>query len=74
MINKIIGLHFFEETLTSDRYLHFLTVVLPGVLENVMYQHAGAPAHSKRDVSAHMNRIYHMWIGNKASKEKGHIV
>lgn len=80
--NSIIGPYFYEGTLTADRYLAFLREELPGLLEdiplraryNIVYQHDGAPPHNRRDISAFLDINYKTWIGNKANRERGHIL
>jgi len=56
--NRIIDLHFIHGTLNFEKYVKFLTEVLPILLKNVLlhieqsyYQHDGCPAHSVRSVS-----------------------
>lgn len=79
---RIIGPHFYEGTLTADRYLNFLQAELPNYLEEVpmafrnriIYMHDGAPPHNRRDVTLFLNQRFRKWIGNKAPVELGNIL
>lgn len=70
--DRVIGPHFFEERLTGEVYLQFLTDTLPILLEDVplnirrdmWFQHDGAPAHSAHEVINHLDTtFYQRWIG-----------
>lgn len=69
---RIIGPHFFRESLNGPRYLNFLQNQLPQLLEEVddiereqmWIQHDGAPAHYYREVREFLNNHYpQKWIG-----------
>lgn len=70
--SKIIGPHFFEETLNGERYLQFLREDLPALFDDVSYetrmnmwfQQDGAPPHFARLVRNYLNEQYpQKWIG-----------
>lgn len=70
---RFIGPYFYEGTLTSQRYLHFLKNSLPELLEDIpilerrlmMWQQDGAPPHNAEIVSVYLDRIFpQRWIGN----------
>lgn len=70
--NHVIGPYILPIRLTSPSYLVFLRDILPELLEdiplanleNVWFQHDGAPAHFGQVVKDHLNIVYgHQWIG-----------
>lgn len=70
--SRIIGPHFFEETLNGERYLQFLQRDLFGLFEDVPYatrlnmwfQQDGAPPHYARSVRNFLDeRFPQKWIG-----------
>lgn len=69
--NNII-IYLFPHRLNGIVYLNFLREILPGLLENVplavlqnmWYQHDGAPAHFTLDVRNYLNQVFpNRWIG-----------
>lgn len=72
----LIGPHFYEGTLTGQRYLHFLQNVLPDLMEDIplnerrdiIWQQDGAPPHNAQIVTNYLNALYpNGWIGNRGS-------
>ena len=70
--DRIIGPYFFDQALTGNRFLEFLTNQLPVLLENIpletrrdmFLQLDGCPAHFSINVREHLNRVYaNRWIG-----------
>lgn len=67
--NNILGPFFLEDNLTAELYLQLLQErIVPAVnnlgIENVWYQHDGAPCHSARIVSEYLNNTFPgRWIG-----------
>lgn len=68
----IIGPYILPQTLTGNGYYHFLTEILPDLLEDIplsqiqgiWYQHDGCPAHTTRDVRGYLDEEYpRRWIG-----------
>ena len=63
---KILGPHFFDQTLNGERFLEFLNVFLPPLLEdvsletrrNMWFQLDGCPAHYNRNVREHLDEQY----------------
>lgn len=75
---RIVGPHFLPNRLNAEGYLHFLSEVLPGLLEdipldirrNMIYQHDGAPPHYSREVRRWLDDNYHQqWIGRGGPTE-----
>lgn len=69
---RLIGPHFYDGTLTGERYLDFLQNVLPILLEDVplnerqtmWWQQDGATPHFHQGVREYLNRIFpERWIG-----------
>ncbi|KAJ8953311.1 hypothetical protein NQ318_012105 [Aromia moschata] len=69
---RIVGPIFFENPLTADQYLQFLSNEIADFLENlpineyfhIYYQQDGAPAHNARRVRDHLNQTFDdRWIG-----------
>lgn len=70
---QLIGPHYFEGALNSEKNLNFLRNDLPQLIEdnipittrqNLWYMHDGAPAHRSRAVTEYLNRKYpNRWIG-----------
>lgn len=64
-----------EFLLQLSTYIEFLRENLPQPLEDIplqtrisiIYQHDGAPAHNRTEVSAFWSRNFNMWSGNKAN-------
>lgn len=67
--STLIGPFFIEGTLNGDKYLELLrTQVIPAIealnLENVWFQHDGAPPHSTVAVTRFLNNLFpNRWIG-----------
>ncbi|KAJ8935004.1 hypothetical protein NQ318_012656 [Aromia moschata] len=68
---RIVGPIFFENPLTADQYLQFLSNEIADFLENlpineyfhIYYQQDGAPAHNARRVRDHLNQTFEdRWI------------
>lgn len=66
---RLLGPFFIEGTLTGPKYLSLLQEsIIPSInelhLNNVWYQHDGAPAHYTRQVQNALNTTFpHRWIG-----------
>ena len=69
---KIIGPYFFDQALTGDLFLEFLTNKLPGLLENIpletrrtmFLQLDGCPVYFSIKAREHLNEVYAgRWIG-----------
>jgi hypothetical protein len=69
--DRVIGPHFFDDTLTGNMYVDFLRTVLPTLLEdipldirvNMWYQQDGAPPHRTNAVVRHLNLTFNnKWI------------
>ena len=73
--NHVIGPHFFEGILTANIYLDFLRETLPILLQNfnlqvnnIWFQHDGAPVHGTRAVTNFLTENYGTrWIGNRGN-------
>jgi hypothetical protein len=74
--DRLIGPYMLPPRLTGNIYLTFLQEVLPDLLDDVplavmqriMFQHDGAPAHFSRDVRQHLDQTYpDAWIGRGGS-------
>lgn len=72
--NRILGPHFYDGTLTQDRYLLFLQNEFQDYLDNLplaarqnlWFQHDGAPAHNGGQVTNFLNNEFAQnWIGNR---------
>lgn len=70
--SHLVGPYFYQENLTADRYLNFLTNELYGLLEdvplqirqNLVFQQDGAPAHNGRIIRTFLNLHFPgRWIG-----------
>ncbi|KAJ8937509.1 hypothetical protein NQ318_015975 [Aromia moschata] len=69
---RIVGPIFFENPLTADQYLQFLSNEIADFIENlpineyfhIYYQQDGAPAHNARRVRDYLNQTFEdRWIG-----------
>lgn len=72
----LIGPYFYQDTLTGERYLHFLQNDLPELLDEIplnelslmWWQQDGAPPHFHGEVRRYINEIFpERWIGRNGT-------
>jgi hypothetical protein len=65
----IVGPYFFDVSVTGESYLELLFRCLilelddVGLLNSVILQQDGAPAHYAADMHAFLNNLFLLWIG-----------